>query len=287
MQKKVDTVLKKSMLVNIILVIFKMAIGYIGNSKAMIADGVNSISDLTTDWIAILGNHISHKPASKKHPFGYGQIEYLTSILVGLFILVMGINLLIQAVNNDISMPSNIVLIVSILVFLVKYSFSYYLLQKGEKSQNNILIASGLESKATAMTTLFVIIAFIFSRLTPYCSIYQYSDNVCTFAIGMYVIFVSFQILKENVIDIIGASEENETIINKIKKKILSYEEIINVNEIHLIKYGSYYSADIEITCKKNMKLKEVNEIVSKLKKRLCSKRNKIRYIKISVIAEE
>lgn len=286
MKKKIERVLFKSVFINIILVIFKISVGYIGKSRAMIADGINSVSDLTTDFIAIFGNRMSNKPSDKKHPFGYGQIEYLTSILVGLFIMLMGINLLFQAISGDITNPSIIVLFVSIVVFISKYCFSYYLLKKGNEYQNNILIASGIESKAGAMTTLFVIIAFIFSRLTPYCSIYRYSDNVCTFIIGIYIIIVSFGIIKENVINIIGVSEDNEEIVNKIKKKILSHEEIIKVNEVNLLKYGSYYSADIEVVMKKSMKLKDVSSITSKLKRQLCNKRTKIRYVKISVVSE-
>lgn len=274
------------MLVNIILVIFKLIVGVVGNSTAMIADGVNSVSDLITDFIAIFGNHMSNKKATPKHPFGYGQIEYLTSILVGIFIMLMGVNLLIQAVSTKATIPSYIVLFVSIVVFIVKYCFSYYLLTKGEEYANNILISSGLESKAAAMTTLFVIIAFIFSRLTPYCPIYIYSDNVCTFIIGLYVITVSLKILWENVNNIIGISEENDEYIEKIKKKILSYEEILDVKEINLLKYGSYYSANIEIVMKKNTKLKDIDEIVAKLKKKLCNKRTKIRYVKISAVSE-
>lgn len=286
MKNKVDIVLIKSMFVNILLVIFKIIVGIIGKSQAMIADGINSVSDLTTDFIAIFGNHMSNKPASDKHPFGYGQIEYLTSLLVGIFVLIMGICLVVQAVTSDISIPSTIVLVVSIVVFIFKYSFSYYLLKKGEEYQNSILIASGIESKMAAMTTLFVIIAYIFSRLGPYASIYYYSDNVCTFVIGFYVIYVSFGIIRDNVIDVIGTNCDNEY-IDKIKKRVLSYEEVMDVKDINLLKYGSYYSADIEIVCKKSMRLSDIDVLIKKIKKRLCNKRNRIKYIKVSVVPSE
>ena len=125
--EKVNKVLKESIVVNILLVIFKILVGYIGHSRAMIADGVNSISDLITDFIAIFGNKMSYKKSNKKHPFGYGKIEYLTSILVGFFIFFMGIELIINAFSPNLKTPDFIVLVTSIIIFFVKYIFSLYM----------------------------------------------------------------------------------------------------------------------------------------------------------------
>ena len=285
--EKINRVLRKSIIINIILVIFKILIGYIGHSRAMIADGVNSISDLITDFIAIFGNKMSYKKANKKHPFGYGMIEYLTSIFVGLFILFMGIELIVQAFTLNLKVPSIFVLIVSLWLFFVKYLFSKYMFEKGKEYNSSILITSGMESKMGAMSTLFVIISFILSRLSVLNPIYLYSDNVCTFIIGIYIIYVSYNLLKENLINIIGVNEDNKEIINNIKDKILEDNNILEVRDINLLKYGSYYSANVEVVMKKNMRLKDVDREINKLKKNLCGKKTKIRYIKISVIPNE
>jgi divalent metal cation (Fe/Co/Zn/Cd) transporter len=123
--------------------------------------------------------------------------------------------------------------------------------------------------------------------LSIYNSIYLYSDNICTFIIGIYIIYVSYKILKDNVISIIGVNEEDNDYIEKIKNKVLSSDEIVGVNNVNLLKYGSYYSCDIEVVMKKNIKLKDISIITNKLKRKLCNKRTRIRYITISVVPEE
>ena len=83
---KITRTLLVSVTVNICLVISKLIVGFLGNSKALIANGIHSLTDLITDGIAIIGNNFSKKPADSRHPYGYGQIEYVTNIIVGLVI---------------------------------------------------------------------------------------------------------------------------------------------------------------------------------------------------------
>ena len=112
---KVVKVLLKSVLLNIILVITKLIFGFLGTSKALIANAIHSLSDLITDVISILGYHLSKKNPTKKHPFGYGQLEYLTNIFVGIVIIFLGIETLSNAFSSKITIPSDIILFTSIM----------------------------------------------------------------------------------------------------------------------------------------------------------------------------
>ena len=78
--RKENKVMFISLIVNFSLSFLKVITGIIFSSGALIADGVHSFSDLSTDFFAILGNYLARKPADKEHPFGHGKIEYLTSI---------------------------------------------------------------------------------------------------------------------------------------------------------------------------------------------------------------
>ena len=200
---KITKTLLVSVTVNICLVISKLIIGFLGSSKALIANGIHSLTDLITDGIAIIGNNLSKKPADAKHPYGYGQIEYVTNIIVGLVILLLGISQVINAFSSDIDIPSNIIIYFSIIAIVVKYALAKYITIKGKEYKSGILIVSGFESKADALTTLFVIISALLSKLTVYNELYKYSDNVCTFVIGLYISYISLKILKENAFDLI------------------------------------------------------------------------------------
>ena len=83
---KITKVLLVSSITNIFLSIIKIIFGFIGKCSSLIADGIHSLSDLSTDVIAIIGNKMSLKPADKEHPFGHGKTEYITSMIIGLII---------------------------------------------------------------------------------------------------------------------------------------------------------------------------------------------------------
>lgn len=271
-----------SIIVNIGLVISKLIIGFLGSSRALIANGIHSLTDMITDIIAIVGNNLSRKPADTRHPYGYGQIEYVTNIIMGLTILILGVTQIFSAFSSNIDTPSNIIIYVSAIAMVVKYTLSRYITLKGKKYKSGLLIVSGFESKADALTTLFVIISALLSKLTVYNELYKYSDNICTFVIGLYISYVSLKILKENAFDLIDKVEDNQELINKIKKKILKNIEIKDVTSLSLIKYGTYYTANVEIALNKNTKLKDIEEINKKLEKQLVNRRTRISYLVLS-----
>ena len=284
---KITKTLLVSVFVNVGLVICKLIIGFLGSSKALIANAIHSLTDLITDGIAIIGNNFSMRPADSKHPYGYGQIEYVTNIIVGLVILILGISQIINAFSGDIDIPSNIIIYTSVIAIVVKYTLAKYITIKGKEYKSGILIVSGFESKADGLTTLFVIISSLLSKLTVYNDLYKYSDNVCTFVIGIYISYVSLKILKENAFDLIDKVEDNQELINKIKKKILKNEEIKDVTSLSLIKYGTYYTANLEIALNKNIKLKDIKEINKRLEKQLVNRRTRISYLVLSTTVYE
>ena len=86
---KVSKVLLKSFFTNISLSVIKIISGIIGASGALIADGIHSLSDTTTDVFAIIGHKLSTKPANREHPYGHGKIEYITCIIIGFIVMCM------------------------------------------------------------------------------------------------------------------------------------------------------------------------------------------------------
>ena len=78
-------------IVNVILVLFKMFVGLIANSIAIILDAVNNLSDAISSIITIIGTKLSNKKPNKKHPYGYGRVEYLTSTIIALIVLIAGL----------------------------------------------------------------------------------------------------------------------------------------------------------------------------------------------------
>lgn len=279
----VNKVMKNSFIINFILVILKVVSGILGNSSALIADGVHSFSDLLTDIVAIVGNLFSSKPADSKHPYGHGKLEYLTSIIIGAMVLIVGVVLIGSVVNKEIVIPSFIVIFISFLTIIVKFSLSKYLTSKGKLHNNSILIASGKESSADVISSIFVLISGILMQFSTYNGIFKYADMVASIIVGLFIVNTGFSILSENVSDIIGEQETNNEYVESIKTIILSNNNIKYIDSLVLLKFGPYYKVIIELSMDGNISLKESHDIVDRLEKIIQIKEEKAKYITIHV----
>lgn len=281
--EKATKVLVKSLIVNILLTLTKFVFGIIYKSKVLVADGIHSLSDLATDVVSIYGSKLSLKPADNEHPYGHGKIEYLTSIVVGAVILALALSLLGNSLNAKTTITSNMVLYVTIFTILAKYLISRYILSKGVKYKSNLLIASGKESRSDVISSAIVIVTYFLSKLSSYSKIFLYSDTIGTFIIGLIILKTAYRILKENIVSILGEIEQDEEYLDKIREIILENSEVVNIEELNIIKYGHYYQANITINMDSNVTLEDACLVSNRIKKKLINKKTRISYAKISI----
>lgn len=281
--EKATKVLVKSLIVNILLTLTKFVFGLIYKSKVLVADGIHSLSDLATDIVSIYGSKLSLKPADTEHPYGHGKIEYLTSIVVGAVILALALSLLGNSLNAKTTITSNMVLYVTIFTILAKYLISRYILSKGVKYKSNLLVASGKESRSDVISSAIVIITYFLSKLSSYSKIFLYSDTIGTFIIGLIILKTAYRILKENIVSILGESEQDEEYLDKIREIILENSEVVNIEELNIIKYGHYYQANITINMDSDVTLEDACLVSDRIKKKLINKKTRISYAKISI----
>ena len=281
--EKATKVLVKSLIVNILLTLTKFVFGIIYKSKVLVADGIHSLSDLATDIVSIYGSKLSLKPADNEHPYGHGKIEYLTSIVIGAVILALALSLLGNSLNAKNTIASNMVLYVTIFTILAKYLISRYILSKGVKYKSNLLIASGKESRSDVISSAIVIVTYFLSKLSSYSKIFLYSDTIGTFIIGLIILKTAYRILKENIVSILGESEQDEEYLDKIRKIILENSEVVNIEELNIIKYGHYYQANITINMDSDVTLEDACLVSNRIKKKLINKKTRISYAKISI----
>ena len=281
--EKATKVLVKSLIVNILLTLTKFVFGLIYKSKVLVADGIHSLSDLATDVVSIYGSKLSLKPADNEHPYGHGKIEYLTSIVIGAVILALALSLLGNSLNAKNTIASNMVLYVTIFTILAKYLISRYILSKGVKYKSNLLVASGKESRSDVISSAIVIVTYFLSKLSSYSKIFLYSDTIGTFIIGLIILKTAYRILKENIVSILGESEQDEEYLDKIREIILENSEVVNIEELNIIKYGHYYQANITINMDSDVTLEDACLVSDRIKKKLINKKTRISYAKISI----
>ena len=135
---------------NILLAAFKAVVGIISHSIAITLDSVNNLSDAASSVITIIGTKLAAKPADKKHPFGYGRLEYLSAMLIAIIILYAGVTSFVESVKKIIS-PSKPEYSVPIFIILslgvvIKIVMGLYVKRNGMKVNSDSLVASGKDA---------------------------------------------------------------------------------------------------------------------------------------------
>ena len=233
---------------NLVLSAFKAFVGILSNSVAITMDAVNNLSDAMSSIITIIGAKLSAKEPDKKHPFGYGRIEYMSAVVIGVIILYAGITSLIESVKKiihpeapDYGMPALIIVAAAI---VVKIALGLYTKKTGEKVNSDSLVASGkdaLNDSIISTATLAAAIIFITTGL----SIEAYIGVIIAFII----IKTGYETLKDTISELLGERITHE-MSKEIKRTIKSVEGVRGVYDLVVHNYGSEKlmgSAHIEV----------------------------------------
>ena len=272
-----------SMITNIFLAIFKIITGSIFLSSALIADGLHSLSDLITDICAIIGSNLSKKPADSKHPYGHGKLEYVTSIIISIIILALGFTIIYNSFNKEIIIPSKVVIVVSIITIIIKLILSAFVIKMGKKYKNNILISSGYESSTDVISSIVVLISTGLMQLSDKINLLKYSDIIATIVVGILIVRIGYDILKDNISIMLGEQETDEEYINQVKEIISKNKQVKEIDSLILMKYGPYYKLISEISMDSDTRLKDVHNTLDIIENKIKDKDKKIKYVTIHV----
>ncbi len=269
-----STVIKTSIIsiaANVVLAGFKAFVGFLANSIAIILDAVNNLSDALSSIITIVGTKLAGKMPDRKHPYGYGRIEYMTSLVVSGIVLYAGITALIESIKKIIEPETpdynTVTLIILVAGIIVKFALGLYVKKKGKAVKSDSLIASGSDAFNDALLSISVLVSAIIFLLFH-------------ISLEAYVgILVSAYIIKAG-IDLVMHSANNilETRIEKnlaknIKKEILKEKEVQGVFDLILNDYGpNKYLGSVHIEVADTLSVADVDKISRRITKTILQK---------------
>ena len=234
--------------VNIILVAFKAAIGIGAHSIAIILDAVNNMTDAFSQVITIIGTKLSLKKPDKKHPYGYGRIEYISSTIVAALILVTGITSLKESVLKTISPEkseySAVSLIIISVTVVVKFFFGNYVKSAGKKIESDALVASGTDAVMDSALSLSTLAAALVSKFAGISL-----EGILGIVLSAFIIKAGFEIISETLGSIIGGRADSDLSQN-IKARIRKFDGVLGAYDLILHDYGpsrSIASVHIEV----------------------------------------
>ncbi len=223
-------------IVNSLLSISKILAGIIFNSISVLADGINNLSDGASSIMTLVGFKISGKPADKDHPFGHARMEYLTGLILGIVVLLVGVELIKSSFNKIMNPEKTIFSIEMIVVLLISILAKLWLFlfynKLGDKISSTTIKAAGTDSRNDVIATVVVLLSILISRLTGY-----EVDGYAGMFVALFILYSGYEILKDILNPLLGEMPSEE-FIESIESKIMSYEEIINTHDLVIHNYG-------------------------------------------------
>lgn len=261
----------EAIIVNILLVVFKMFVGFLSNSIAIILDAVNNLTDALSSVITIIGTKLAGKAPDKEHPFGYGRIEYMTSAIIGAIIFFAGFTALQESwekiVNPTAANYTTVTIIIVAVGVIVKFGFGRYVKRIGENVNSDSLIASGQDSVMDSVLSFSTLIA-AFISIFFHISLEGYLGVI----IALFIIKASIDIIKDTVDSMLGTRTDPE-LVKKIKEEVSAYEEVHGVYDIVLHNYGPNQSiATVHVEVDDDMTAREIHGLTKQVQGELYQK---------------
>ncbi len=255
-------------LCNMVLFLMKIIAGILSSSIAVVADAFNNLSDAASSVVTIIGFKMVAKPPDEKHPFGHGRIEYISSLIISMVIIMMGIEFIKTSIEHIINMDnvkfsitSLIILSVSILLKLWVCLFN----NKIAKIINSSAIkAMSLDSLVDCIATFTTLVCIIISHYTGLVL-----DGYAGLIVALFIIYTGYTSLKETLDPLLG-EPPNESLINDIKSCVLSYEEIKGIHDLIVHNYGPgnlIVTLHAEVPCDSN--IVTIHEIIDNIERKL------------------
>lgn len=263
---------------------FKIFAGITGNSGAMISDAIHSFSDVFTTFIALIGVKISKKAADKKHPYGHERLECVASLFLGIILMVTGFGVGKIGVENIISSnyktlatPSAIALVAAIVSIVGKEAMYWYTRYYAKLINSDAFLADTWHHRSDAFSSIGSLIGIAGAMLG-----FPILDSVASVIICLFIIKVSYDIIKDSIIKMLDTSCGDE-----YEKKIVNYvsvqEDVVCVDMIRTRMFGNKVYIDLEIAIDGNKTLRQSHEIAERIHNELENEFSDIKHIMIHV----
>lgn len=265
-------------LANFLLLIFKFVAGWLGNSSAMIADAVHSLSDFITDVIVLLFIHISSKPKDKGHDYGHGKFETLATSIIGIVLMCVGIGLFWESSSKvvgfyfrgeELESPRMIALIAALVSILVKEFLYWITLAVGKKENSQALIANAWHHRSDAFSSIGTALGIGGAILLG--DQWRILDPLAAVIVSIFIVRVSLKLVIPAINDLLEQSLPAE-VENEIISIIEETPEVRNPHNLCTRRIGNDFAIEVHIRVDGNTTVMHAHEITRDIEQKLRDK---------------
>ena len=234
--------------VNVLLAGFKAAIGLLSGSIAVTLDAVNNLSDALSSVITIIGTRLAGRLPDKKHPLGYGRVEYLSAMIVSAIVLYAGLTSAVESIKSilhpEVPSYTTVSLIVIGAAVLAKLLLGRYVAGQGIKVHSAALEASGADASFDALLSLSVLVCALIGKWTGFSA-----ESYVGLVISCFILKSGIEMIRETLNDILG-QRADKALTDKIKQVLREEPQVLGAYDLALFNFGpsrNYASVHLEL----------------------------------------
>jgi cation diffusion facilitator family transporter len=252
-----------SIFVNIVLFAFKYWAGVVSGSIALMADAWHTLSDSISSVVVIVGARLSAKKADADHPFGHGRWELVSSIIIAVFLGVIGFGFITDSISHLMTKEAanfgTLAIVVTVASIVLKELMAQYAFFLGRKSGNSTVKADGWHHRTDALSSLVILIGILFKDQ------FWWIDAVLGILVSMMIFYASYQILMEAVHKILGEVPGEELIeeISTLIRSLYAYE--LYPHHFHIHNYISSQELTFHIKIDNHLSVEEGHAIATSI----------------------
>lgn len=273
---------------NIALTLFKIAAGILGNSSAMVADAVHSISDFGTDLVVLTSLKAASKPKDHNHKYGHGKIETLATGLIGVVLLLVGIGLVYSSIKviyghftyEPLAKPGMIALYAAILSMLVKEGLFRYTIDVGKKLNSKVVIANAWHHRSDVLSSMGTVVGiggaiFLGSK-------WVILDPMAAIVVSFFILKIALKIISETISELIETSLPNKT-ENEIVALANSVQGIHEPHSLKTRHIGNDIAVEMHVFIDPEMSVLKAHDLTLEVEKKLFDRFGSNTHISIHV----
>ena len=236
---------------NVFIAVMKMLVGLLFQSLAILADGLNNLSDAASMLVVLFSFKWSQLPADKEHPYGHQRIEYLASLIVGISIVLLFYELVKSSIDKILHpqvVEFSIIMVVVLLVSMVgKWCLYRFYQQCAKQIDSTVLFASAQDSRNDVLSTGVILVSTLVSYMFG-----MHLDGYMGIFVSILILLSAIDILKDAMNKLLGEAPSEE-FVEKIKSKILSYDGVLGIHDLIVHSYGPervFVCVHVEVDCR-------------------------------------
>lgn len=261
-QQVVMKVSSISIIVNLILFLFKLAAGIIAHSGAVISDAIHSASDVFSTFVVIIGVKIASKDSDKEHPYGHERMECVAAIILAMLLFGTGAGIGLEGIKKiktgmtgQIAVPGQLAVFASAISIVVKEWMYRYTRKNAKKIHSSALMADAWHHRSDAVSSVGALVGIIGARLK-----YPIFDPIASVIICILIIKAAWDIFNDSMNKMVDRACDDNTII-EIKKAVQTEKGVENIDLIRTRIFGTKIYVELEIAVEGTLSLTEAHRI--------------------------